>query len=79
MANGKNIFWSLPNYRIKEAWEKLKGLIPETETMITTLTIRSSLKLITKWYILFDTELDRMVTTREFFFQQKYRQLLRGS
>lgn len=67
---------NIPNYRIKEAWEKLKGLVPEAEAIITTLTIKSSLQLITKWYVLFDTELDRMITTREFFFQKKYRQLL---
>lgn len=66
----------IPNYRLKEAWEKLSELIPETETIITTLTVRSSLKLIAKWYLLFDTELDRMVTTWEFFRHRKYRQLL---
>ncbi len=66
----------IPNYKIKAAWEKLKGLIPDAEAIITTLTIRSSLQLITKWYLLFDTELDRMITTREFFFHKRYRQLL---
>ena len=66
----------IPNYRIKDAWEKLKGLVPDAESIITTLTIRSSLLLIAKWYILFDTELDRMVTTWEFLFHRKYRLLL---
>ena len=63
----------IPNYRVKEAWEKFKALIPEAEAIITTLTIGSSLKLISKWYLLFDTELDRMITTREFLFNRKYR------
>jgi acyl-lipid omega-6 desaturase (Delta-12 desaturase) len=67
---------NIPNYRLKAAWEKLKDLIPETEAVITTLTIKSSLRLITKWHVLFDTESDRMITTREFFFNKKYRKLL---
>ncbi len=66
----------IPNYRIKDAWAKLKELIPETESIITTLTIRSSLKLITRWYLLFDTELDKMVTAWEFFRNKRYRRLL---